>query len=238
MRRFRWRFTVPALGVCVLVLTALHAAFAPAANNRSAAAMPVSSQKVKATVISVTAGKPSELAFKLSKSSMVPAGTVTFKVTNLGVAFHNFKLCTIPVASAVGAKNACIGKATPVLKHGKSATFTVKLSMAGKYEFLCSVVGHAAAGMKGLLGVGVAVSASEQKIAAKAGSSSGTEGGGGSGGGTGGGSGGGSGGGGSGGAEIGPAVGCPPGVTVKASGNADADGDELGTEPDDQDGCV
>jgi hypothetical protein len=27
-------------------------------------------------------------------------------------------------------------------------------------------------------------------------------------------------------------------VTVKAAGNADADGDELGTEPDDQDGCV
>jgi hypothetical protein len=25
---------------------------------------------------------------------------------------------------------------------------------------------------------------------------------------------------------------------VKTSGNADADGDELGTEPDDQDGCV
>src|SRR5262245_40352103 len=238
MRRFRWRFTVPALGVCVLVLTALHAAFAPAAVEHAATAESVSNESVSSrtpTVVVVTAGKPSELAFKLSKTSMVPAGPVTFKVTNLGVALHNFKLCTIPVPSAVGARNSCIGKATPILKHGKSATFTVMLSMAGKYEFLCSVVGHAAAGMKGLLGIGVTVAASEQRLAAHAGGSS--SGGGGAGGGSGGGSGGGGGGGG-GGAEIGPAVGCPPGVTVKASGNADADGDELGTEPDDQDGCV
>jgi uncharacterized cupredoxin-like copper-binding protein len=231
MRHFRWRFTVPALGACVLVLTALHAAFAPAAVKRTATAESVSSRK--ATVITVIAGKPSELAFRLSKSSMVPGGVVTFKVTNVGVAYHNFKLCTIPVPSAVGARNSCFGKVTRILKHGKSATFTVPLSMAGKYEFLCSVTGHAAGGMKGLLGVGVAVTPTEQKIAAHAGGSTG----GGSAGG-GGGSGGGSGGGGSGGAEIGPAVGCPPGVTVKAAGNADADGDELGTEPDDQDGCV
>jgi mono/diheme cytochrome c family protein len=32
--------------------------------------------------------------------------------------------------------------------------------------------------------------------------------------------------------------GCPPGVTIQTSHNADADGDELGTEPDDNDGCV
>jgi len=32
--------------------------------------------------------------------------------------------------------------------------------------------------------------------------------------------------------------GCPPGVTIKSSGVSDADGDELGTEPDDNDGCV
>ena len=111
----------------------------------------------------MTAGKPSELAFKLSKTSMVPAGTVTFKVTNLGVAFHNFKVCTIPVPSAAGAKNACFGKTTTVLKHGQSATLTVALPTTGKYEFLCTVTGHAAAGMKGLLGIGVAVATSEEK---------------------------------------------------------------------------
>jgi hypothetical protein len=165
---------------------------------------------------------------------MVPAGTVIFKVVNLGVATHNFKICTIPVPTAAGSKNVCFGKATKILKHGQSATLTLAFTTPGTYEFLCSVVGHAAAGMKGLLGIGVAVAAPEQLIAAHAGGSS--SGGGGTGGG--GGSGGSGHSGGGAGGEIGPAVGCPPGVTVKAAGNADADGDELGTEPDDQDGCV
>jgi uncharacterized cupredoxin-like copper-binding protein len=236
MRHLPWRFLLPALAVSVAVgsLFARGAGSAPAAVERPAAVQSKASQKV--TVVTVVAGKPGELAFKLSKTSSVPAGKVVFKVTNLGAAFHNFKLCTIPVPTALGTKNACFGKATPILKHGKSATLTLVLTTAGKYEFLCTVVGHAAAGMKGLLGIGVAVTTAEQKIAAKAGGSS-SAGGGGSGG-TGGGGGGSGGGGGGGGAEVGPAVGCPPGVTVRASGNADADGDELGTEPDDQDGCV
>ena len=236
MRHLPWRFILPALGVSVAVgsLLAHGAGSAPAAIKRPAAVHSRASQKV--TVVTVTAGKPGELAFQLSKTSSVPAGTVVFKVTNLGVAYHNFKLCTIPVGTALGTKNACFGKATPILKHGKSATLTVVLTTAGKYEFLCTVVGHAAAGMKGLLGIGVAVTTAEQKVAAKAGGA--TSGTGGSGGGTGGSGGGSHSGGSGGGAEIGPAVGCAPGVTVKASGNADADGDELGTEPDDQDGCV
>jgi uncharacterized cupredoxin-like copper-binding protein len=223
------RFTVPALGgvgVAVGLLTALGTGIAPAAPQRAAAVKHPASRKV--SVITVTAGKPSELAFALSKTSMVPTGTVTFKVTNLGVAFHNFKVCTIPVPGPAGAKNVCFGKGTPILKHGQSATLTVKFSLSGKYEFLCTVTGHAAAGMKGLLGVGVRVTAVEEKTAATSGGSSGT-----GGGGTSTGSRGGSGGGGT-----GDTSGCAPGVTIKSSGAADADGDELGTEPDDNDGCV
>jgi uncharacterized cupredoxin-like copper-binding protein len=230
MRRLPLRFTVPALGACIALglLVALGTGgTAPAAVKRPAAVKPNTS--VKVSTITVTAGKPSELAFKLSKSSMVPVGTVTFKVTNMGVAFHNFKICAKPVASATDVADACTGKATPVLKHGQTATFTLTLSKTGKYEFLCTVTGHAAAGMRGLFGVGVAVSTGEQKIAATADSSAGSTGG------TGGSTG--SGGKGTGGGDNG-ATGCPPGVTVKSSGNADADGDELGTEPDDQDGCV
>ena len=229
MRRLPLRFTVPALGgvgVAVGLLALLGTGSAPAALERAAAVNHSASSKV--SVITVTAGKPSELAFRLSKTSLVPGGTIIFKVTNLGVAFHNFKICTIPVPGAAGAKNVCFGKATPILKHGQSATLKVTLSLAGKYEFLCTVTGHAAAGMKGLLGVGVVVAVSEQKAAATAGGSSGT-------GGTGGtttnpkSSGGGG---------TGDVTGCPPGVTVKSSGAADADGDELGTEPDDNDGCI
>jgi cytochrome c2 len=36
----------------------------------------------------------------------------------------------------------------------------------------------------------------------------------------------------------GNASGCPPGVTIQTSGASDADGDELGTEADDNDGCI
>jgi uncharacterized cupredoxin-like copper-binding protein len=229
MMRSRLRFAVPALGgagAVVALVAILGTGAAPAAVQRAAAVNHSTSDKV--SVITVTAGKPSELAFRLTKTSMVPVGTVTFKVTNLGVAFHNFKICAIPVPSAAGAKNSCFGKATPVLKHGQSATLTVKFSLDGKYEFLCTIPGHAAAGMKGLLGVGVAVLSAEQQVAAHAGTGSGT----------GGSTGGGGTKGGSGGAGSGDTSGCAPGVTIRTSGAADADGDEIGTEPDDNDGCV
>jgi len=145
-------------GVNAVVLVALVALFTTASGTALAKGTSHNGKALgPTTVISVTAGKPSELAFKLSKFSKLPAGTFTFKVKNSGLAFHDFKLCTVPVTSA--AKNACVGKATAILKPGQTATLTVKLTKNGLYEYLCSVPGHAAAGMKGLLGVGVAVKA-------------------------------------------------------------------------------
>jgi len=114
-----------------------------------------STHSAKATVITVVAGKPSELKFQLYKSTKLKVGTYTFKVTNKGLGFHTFKFCTAPVKTA--AKNTCVGKVTKTLHPGQSATVTVTIKKAGKYEFLCSIPGHAAAGMKGLIGVGVAV---------------------------------------------------------------------------------
>jgi mono/diheme cytochrome c family protein len=111
----------------------------------------------KASVISVTAGTPAELAFKLSKRSLIPVGRVTFNVMNAGTVAHAFKVCTSAIVGV--AKNTCVGKATKVLQPGRSASLTVTFSKAGKYEFLCTVSGHAAAGMKGLLGIGVKVAA-------------------------------------------------------------------------------
>jgi mono/diheme cytochrome c family protein len=112
----------------------------------------------KATVVTVTAGKPSELAFKLSKLSNIAAGTVTFKITNKGVLSHDFKICTKAVTSDKA--NSCTGKVTALIAKGKSATLTVTLKK-GEYEFLCTVPSHAAAGMKGLIGVGEAVTATK-----------------------------------------------------------------------------
>lgn len=229
MRRFRLRVTVPVIVTCIAV--GVVASLAPAALSRTSSVK--SAVSPKATVITVTAGKPSELAFKVSKTSMVTPGLITFKVTNMGVAYHNFRICAKSVAGAANVTNSCAGKTTPLLKHGQSATLTVTVSKKGKYEFLCSVSGHAAAGMKGLLGVGVTVASSEQKAAATPSAPTSSGGGSttpvattttttkpGSGGG-------------------GSSNPCTvPGQTIQSSGNADADGDELGTEPDDNDGCV
>ena len=92
-----------------------------------------SSSRTSATV-AVTAGKPSELKFTLVPKT-VAKGLTTFKVTNKGKLSHDFKIA---------------GKKTVMLKPGKTATLKVTLK-AGKFAYLCTVPGHAAAGMKGTL---------------------------------------------------------------------------------------
>jgi uncharacterized cupredoxin-like copper-binding protein len=92
--------------------------------------------KHQATTVTVTEGSPAEFAIKLSVKS-VKAGAVTFKVTNKGNLPHDFKIGT---------------KKTAMLSPGKSATLSVTLKK-GKTAYLCTVSGHAAAGMKGTLTV-------------------------------------------------------------------------------------
>jgi uncharacterized cupredoxin-like copper-binding protein len=117
---------------------------------------PTRHSAAKPVVINVTAGKPNELAFTLSKYSNLPPGPVTFKVTNRGTLAHDFKLCTVAVKTSRA--NLCAGRSTPMITSGKTATITMMLTKPGIYEFLCTVAGHAAAGMKGLIGIGVKVS--------------------------------------------------------------------------------
>jgi uncharacterized cupredoxin-like copper-binding protein len=206
------------------------------------AVLPVASQaasspaKAKVTTITVSAGKPSELAFKLSKISKIPAGTVIFKVTNAGKISHDFVICLVPTAKT---PNSCVGnsKKTAFLTSGKSAVVTVKLLKTGYYEYLCSFPGHAAAGMKGLIGVNVGVTPALVAKAIKASAattttttttSSGTTttsapppttttGGGGG--------------------TTTAGDGCPAGTTIPTSGNTDNDQDENG-QPSDGDGCI
>jgi uncharacterized cupredoxin-like copper-binding protein len=87
------------------------------------------SNRAAATTVTV---KATEFKFTLSKKS-APHGKVTFKVTNKGHVSHDFKIA---------------GKKTKLLSPGKSATLTVTLKK-GKFPYLCTVPGHAAAGMKG-----------------------------------------------------------------------------------------
>jgi uncharacterized cupredoxin-like copper-binding protein len=90
-----------------------------------------------ATTVAVTAGKPSELRFTLSKKT-VPKGSVTFRVTNRGTVSHDFKIA---------------GKKTKLLAKGKTATLRASFARPGRYRFLCTVPGHAAGGMRGVLRV-------------------------------------------------------------------------------------
>ena len=89
-----------------------------------------------ATTVTVTLAKPSEFKITLSKKT-IGKGLTTFKVTNKGKLSHDFKIS---------------GRKTRMLSTGKSATLRTTLR-AGKYSFICTVPGHAAAGMKGVLTV-------------------------------------------------------------------------------------
>jgi len=211
--------------------TALGLGEASASTGHAAHATPA-----KATIVNVTMGKPSELRFTLSKLSNLPAGSITFKVKDLGLAFHDFKICSAPtpnyasLRSTASLKNTCAGKSTPILKPGQTATLTVVITKDGMYEFLCTVTGHAAAGMKGMLGVGMKAiplaapvttpktTTSPAKTGTTGGSTTIP----------------GSGGGGTAGAE------CPPGQTITGAAlqnGGDADEDDNGG-PTDGDGCV
>jgi uncharacterized cupredoxin-like copper-binding protein len=150
-----------AVGLAVLASAAAVFALvhrpAPAAGRAGAGA---------ATVVIVTAGRPSELAFTLSKSSALPwraKATIAFKVRNRGALGHSFEVCA--VASASATPNACKGAATPVLKPGASATLAVAFAKAGTYEYLSTVPGQAKQGMKGLIGVGVSLASTAPKAA-------------------------------------------------------------------------
>jgi uncharacterized cupredoxin-like copper-binding protein len=92
--------------------------------------------KMHATTVKVTAGKPTEFHFVLSKKS-VPAGAVTFTIVNKGQLAHDFKIA---------------GKTSKMVQPGKSTKLKVTLKK-GKSTYLCTVPGHAAAGMKGKLTV-------------------------------------------------------------------------------------
>ena len=228
MQRFHLRWAV---------LLGVVAAFAAVPFAGQAASTKVATVKKPAavsTTITVAAGKPSELAFKLSKFSKVPVGTVVFKVTNAGKIAHTFAIC---LKATTAAPNACVGakKVTKLLQSGGTQTITVKLAK-GTYEYICTFPGHAAAGMKGLIGVGTTMTAAQVKKAIKTALTATTT---------------------TATTTTTPGVtttppttttttppttttagdGCPSGLTIITAGNTDNDQDENG-QPSDGDGCI
>ena len=122
MSTFQKGSTLVFLGALVALAAAFSASGGPALQTAT-------------TTVAVTAGKPAELKFTLSKKT-IPKGTGVFKVANKGTTSHDFKIA---------------GKKTSTITAGKSSTLRVSFTKAGKYPYLCTLPGHAAAGMKGVL---------------------------------------------------------------------------------------
>jgi uncharacterized cupredoxin-like copper-binding protein len=77
-----------------------------------------------------------EFKFTLSRNS-ISHGRVTFSFKNTGKLKHDFKIA---------------GHKTRLVKPGRSTSLTVSLRK-GTYSYICTVTGHAQAGMKGRLRV-------------------------------------------------------------------------------------
>jgi uncharacterized cupredoxin-like copper-binding protein len=130
----------------LLVVAALAGVFA------LVAAVPAfaDSTSTKATSIKVSISNKKEFAFTLLPKSAAH-GVITFTITNGGNLPHDFQLCSKPSSSA--SATSCTGKKTALISPGASGKLTVTVAKAGTYEYMCTVPGHAAAGMKGLLKV-------------------------------------------------------------------------------------
>ena len=100
--------------------------------------------------VTVTVTKATEFKFNLSKVAL-KKGVVSFKVSNGGNLPHDFKVCSSNKGTITA--NTCTGRSTPLVSPGQSNTLRVTFLRSGTYEYLCTVPGHAAAGMKGLLKV-------------------------------------------------------------------------------------
>ena len=100
--------------------------------------------------VTVTVTKAKEFKFNLSKVAL-KKGIVAFKVTNGGNLPHDFKVCSSNKGTLTA--TTCTGRSTPLVSPGQSNTLRVTFLRSGTYEYLCTVPGHAAAGMKGLLKV-------------------------------------------------------------------------------------
>jgi uncharacterized cupredoxin-like copper-binding protein len=79
-----------------------------------------------------------EFSLKLSAKSIAKPGKVTFAVKNVGHTAHDFSIK---------------GKTTKLVQPGKTTKLVVSFRKKGRYHYLCTVPGHAAAGMKGVFTV-------------------------------------------------------------------------------------
>jgi uncharacterized cupredoxin-like copper-binding protein len=118
----------------IIVVAAGIAALTPA-GLATAQGGPTAHATTTATATSVR-GK--EFSFRLSKTSIPKPRTVTFTFHNVGRTAHDFRIG---------------GKQTRLIGPGKTARLTVTFHEKGRFSYLCTVPGHAQAGMKGVFTV-------------------------------------------------------------------------------------
>jgi len=116
------KLTISALAAIAIASLAL-VPIASAHGERSTAAT--------ATTVQVKGG---EFFFRLSTKSVAKPGKVTFVFKNTGHVLHDFSIH---------------GRKTPLIQPDKTAKLVVSFTKKGKYAYLCTVPGHAQAGMKG-----------------------------------------------------------------------------------------
>ena len=89
---------------------------------------------MKKLTISVLAAIAIACLALVQLASVSRPGKVTFVFKNIGHVLHDFSIR---------------GRKTPLIQPGKTAKLVVSFTKKGKYAYLCTVPGHAQAGMKG-----------------------------------------------------------------------------------------
>jgi uncharacterized cupredoxin-like copper-binding protein len=79
-----------------------------------------------------------EFSFRLAKKSIAKPGTVTFTFRNVGTVAHDFRIG---------------GHQTRLIGPRKTATLKITFHKKGRFAYLCTVPGHAQAGMRGVFTV-------------------------------------------------------------------------------------
>jgi uncharacterized cupredoxin-like copper-binding protein len=92
-------------------------------------------KSASATTIEVKGG---EFFFRLASKTLEKPGRVKFVFKNVGYVPHDF---------SIG------GTKTPLIQPGKTTTLAITFKKKGKFAYLCTVPGHAQAGMKGVFTV-------------------------------------------------------------------------------------
>jgi hypothetical protein len=117
----------------------------------AAAASPAAEAAAKPIVVQV---QMFEMGFKFrqqtpkrtwtrwTRTPVVLRGVVEFRTANVGAAPHDLVFRRLPA-----------GARTRILQPGERQTVRVRLAKTGGFHFLCTVEGHAAAGMLGRLTV-------------------------------------------------------------------------------------